>query len=198
MEQRLAKIIADPQTHGCWLATLSFLELCGAKKIASSLSASLHHGEAWVKESRVLQHASEEFRHAYYFHKQIAKLSILPTTSFVQLGGRVAVRYLQRLDLMIARMLRQNQYSDIAKGCYLLTTYAIEKRAESVYGTYEKLLRAQNSPISIASILREECGHLQQIEEEIAQETLLVRGKDDACAYEQQIFIDFCTALPCG
>ncbi len=188
--------MSDPVLHCRWLATLSFLELCGAKKIAHALPKSLHHGEAWDYESELLQHAAEEFRHAYFFHKQIAKIRPDGPVSFAQIGGLVARRYLDRLDLRIARELRLRGYRDLRRGCYLLTTYAIEKRAELVYGTYEKMLRAQSSPISIASIIREENGHLKQIRDEIMCDDILLSVQDEACAYEAGLFEQLCAVIP--
>lgn len=191
MNSLLEHIIKDPEVHCRWLSTLSYLELCGARKIAGYLPKSLHNGDSWSEESEILQHAAEEFRHAYFFHKLISKIKPGGTDSFPKLCKRYGSRYLHILDLRIARQLRTLGHTHIRKGCYLLTTYAIEKRAQELYGAYESLLKAHKSPISIRSILIEETGHLAQIEEEIAKDPLLISAKEDARRYEEEIFSEF-------
>ena len=190
MNDFLEKIIQDSELHGRWLATLSFLELSGALKIASYLSKNLASEKDRTTESELLQHAAEEFRHASFFHKQIDKLKPLPSQTF-KLCGREGSRYLHLLDLRIARCLRNAKYTSLSKGCYLLTTYAIEKRAEDVYGAYENLLRQNAAPISVRSILLEENGHLRQIERDIEKDPVLSALKDAARTFEQEIFSKF-------
>ena len=53
-------------SHAKWLNTLSFLENCGARKIAACEHPTL------VKEE-MLKHAAEEFRHAHHLKRQIDK-----------------------------------------------------------------------------------------------------------------------------
>lgn len=194
MDNLLEKIVRDSKLHSRWLATLSFLELSGALKIASYLSKTLSCEKDRKTESELLQHAAEEFRHASFFHKQIEKLK--GTTGHIdKLGRREGSRYLQILDLRIARCLRESGYKNLNKGCYLLTTYAIEKRAQDVYGVYEALLKQNASPISVRSILLEENGHLRQIERDIAHEPILLASMDKARSFEQEIFAKFWSEL---
>jgi hypothetical protein len=60
-------VVAIPSLHGLWLNTLSYLENCGARKIASC-----EHPTA-VKEE-MLKHAAEEFRHAFYLKTQLNRI----------------------------------------------------------------------------------------------------------------------------
>lgn len=190
MDILLNTIIQDTELHRRWLATLSYLELCGARKIASFLPKNLHSGvHSTHYELELLQHASEEFRHAYYFHKQIAKLE--SSHAPVKFCKRYSSRYLHLLDLRIARLLRSKDYNEINKGCYVLTTYAIEKRAMELYGVYESLLKSHSSPVSVRSILAEENGHLRQIEEVIAQDVVLQASAEEARNFEYEIFKEF-------
>ena len=63
----LRLVIAHPDLHAKWLNTLSFLENCGARKIAMCEHKTL------VKEE-MLKHAAEEFRHAHDLKKQLLKI----------------------------------------------------------------------------------------------------------------------------
>jgi len=94
----LTSIVACPKLHAKWLNTLSYLENCGARKIASCEHPTL------VREE-MLKHAAEEFRHAHYLKKQIQRISrpietyALPTL----LGGIATLHYLNSLDLKTCR-----------------------------------------------------------------------------------------------
>ncbi len=193
METLLETIIESSELHARWLSTLSFLELCGSRKIAKFLPSDLHK-ETIVPSyrSELLQHCAEEFRHAYFFHQQIAKLKARNSEkSPSRFCKRHATRFLHLLDLSIARDMRERAYKDLPKACYLLTTYAIEKRAESLYALYEQLLVKHHSPISIRSILKEEEGHLRQIELQIEGDAVLLASRDSARKHEERLFSKF-------
>jgi len=140
--------------HAKWLNTLSYLENCGARKIAACEHPTL------VREE-VLKHAAEEFRHAHYLKKQLQKLPYsyedyaLPTL----LGGHASLRYLDRLDLAVTRFLGKTD----REASYTLVTYAIEVRAEKIYPLYEEVLREKNIPIYVKSIVLEEEEHLNEM-----------------------------------
>src|SRR5437868_5371980 len=93
-------IVADPLIHGLWINTLSYLENCGARKIASC-----EHPTA-VKEE-MLKHASEEFRHAFYLKTQLARIDQQYEDYRKEslLGGWAATHYLNALDLQTSRYL---------------------------------------------------------------------------------------------
>lgn len=195
LETLLNHIVPNKRLHSRWLQTLSALELSGAKKIASYIPRELNRGLlSWEEEQEILQHAAEEFRHAFFFHRQIQKLeSPIQNTPLFCKG--ISAHYLTLLELNIIRDLRGLNYQALKKGAYLLTTWAIEKRALEVYETYEELLRKFESPISIRSILREENGHLFQIEKEIEKESLLLHATEKARSSETKIYTKFLEAL---
>lgn len=63
----IAQIVKNPFLHGLWINTLSYLENCGARMIAAC------EHPTRVKEE-MLKHAAEEFRHAFYLKKQLARI----------------------------------------------------------------------------------------------------------------------------
>lgn len=157
MRELLTIIIASNELHAKWLNTLSFLENCGARKIAACEHPTL------VKEE-VLKHAAEEFRHALHLKRQIAKVSPYPLETYSRdslLGGMTTLHYLNALDLKTSQYLKANGLpKEIA---YLLVTYAIELRAKELYHIYDEELRKVNSKVTVKSILLEEEEHLNEM-----------------------------------
>lgn len=150
MEKLIAHFIEDPSLHAKWLNTLSYLENSGAKKIAKCQHKTL------VKEE-ILKHAAEEFRHAWFLKKQSAKV-FAPFKNYDPtniLGGFYTLHYLDRLEAKVCR------YDKVH--AYLLVTYAIELRAQSLYSLYQKLLKQKGSKVSVRPILIEEDEHLQEM-----------------------------------
>lgn len=182
LEFFLKLIIQDPALHARWLNTLSYLENCGARKIAAC------EHPLYVKED-MLKHAAEEFRHAYFFKRQIHKVHCTLTTYDIStlLGGFQTLHYLDRLEARLCRI--------DPSAAYLLTTYAIEKRAQAVYPAYQQLLADFHSPISIRSILKEEEQHLEEIEQalEIFPHAHSLQSK--ALAIEEAIYSDWIEAI---
>lgn len=158
------QVVSTPALHGLWLNTLSYLENCGARKIASC-----EHPTA-VKEE-MLKHAAEEFRHAFYLKTQLKRIgeAYEDYRSPNLLGGCAAYQYLNRLDVQTSRYLREigATLSETKQLAYLLVTYAIELRAGELYPIYQKALRKNSSKVQVQSILLEEKEHLQEMEEEL-------------------------------
>lgn len=185
LQKSLKKIIADPQKHALWLNTLSYLENCGARLIASC-----EHPTMVKKE--VLKHAAEEFRHAYFFKAQIEKVykKSLKTYQLTELLGRYATKhYLYQLNVLISRFLKNKEIvgNKLKIYGYLLVTYAIEIRAEKIYPQYQKLLKETQSPISILNVIRDETQHLKEIFNEI-KNTPVEFFLDDICKIEAKLF----------
>jgi hypothetical protein len=162
MPQLLARIVACDALHARWLNTLSYLENCGARKIAACEHPTL------VKEE-MLKHAAEEFRHAHHLKRQMARLTapLLPTYTLPHiLGGVATLHYLHALDLKCARYLLKQGLSKRAmqEAAYLLVTYAVEQRAAELYPLYDAALRHAGSPVAVKSILLEEKEHLREME----------------------------------
>lgn len=159
----LTRIVSSDELHAKWLNTLSFLENCGARKIAACEHPTL------VKEE-MLKHAAEEFRHAHYLKRQIQRIWAYPMETYSldsMLGGTATLHYLNALDVKTSRYLRGLGLTknSIREASYLLVTYAIEVRAAELYPIYDEILRSAGSSIAVKSILLEEKEHLNEMKE---------------------------------
>ena len=166
ISELLTAIIQNNELHAKWLNTLSYLENCGAKKIARCQHPTK------VKEE-MLKHASEEFRHAYHLKCQIERLPVSPLNDYSLaniLGGNATLRYLNALDLFTCRYLTCEiglSKSELKHAAYLLVTYAIELRAAELYPLYDELLKNEKSKVRVKSILLEEEEHLDEMRKEL-------------------------------
>lgn len=178
-------VVKDPFLHGLWLNTLSYLENCGARKIASC-----EHPTA-VKEE-MLKHASEEFRHAFYLKKQLARINLHfddYRRSYL-LGGWPAYHYLNALDLHSSRYL-QNLKKDplkVKELAYLLVTYAIELRAAELYPLYQFELNKERAKVQVKSILLEEHEHLQEMQTALGRIPGSSIYTENICRLEASLF----------
>lgn len=177
MEPLLRCFIADQKRHLIWLNTLSFLENCGARKIAR------YEHPTYVRRE-VLKHAAEEFRHAHHLKEQMKKLTAKPLCDYrLIFGGPCTRRYLDRLEAAICR--KTEEY------IYPLVTYAIEKRAQKLYPLYQKLLKEAGSKISVMSIIKEEEGHLEEMENTLGNHPL----KEWVCKVEENVYQKWVRAM---
>jgi bacterioferritin (cytochrome b1) len=160
-KEQMEIIVSSPELHAKWLNSLSLMENTGARKIS-------HYEDPVHTDIIVLKHAAEEARHAYYLKKQINKLDInYPDYSFDYLLAPVeSYQYLRKLDAAACRYLKEKVKlggREMHKGAYLLVTYAIEVRADELYGVYQDALTAQKSKVNVKSIIAEEEGHLAEM-----------------------------------
>lgn len=178
-------IVNNPFLHGLWLNTLSYLENCGARKIASC-----EHPTA-VKEE-MLKHASEEFRHAFYLKKQLARVGqhYEDYRRSYLLGGWAAYHYLNALDLRTSRYLSSLGMTllEVKQLAYLLVTYAIELRAGELYPLYQSTLKQYQSKVQVQSILLEEKEHLQEMEDELSRISAASTHIENICRVEAHLF----------
>jgi hypothetical protein len=187
-------VVAHDDLHARWLNSLSHLELCGAMKIAGYV-------DPINADITVLKHATEEFRHAFYLKKLIGKLEgqDLPDYSDANLLAPVATRQLlNRLDVGICRLLtkRRSAKSIDRQGAYVLVTYAIEMRADELYGTYQDVLSGVGSKVNVKSIIAEEEGHLEEMTRMLeAYDPAWQELAAEACALEQRLFADWSRAV---
>lgn len=186
MEQILTAIVASNDLHAKWLNTLSYLENCGARKIAACEHPTL------VKEE-MLKHAAEEFRHAHYLKRQIQKLTPEPMPTYSlshMLGGIATLHYLSALDLKTSRYLKKVRLSNpaIREAAYLLVTYAIELRAEKLYPSYDAILRKAGSRIAVKSILLEEKEHLNEMREGLKKFPEGFIHAEKICTFEKELY----------
>ena len=193
LDNILKVVIQDHLLHSRWLLTLSYLENCGARKISEFQS--IYKGQVPLS---ILQHAWEESRHAYFMKKQISKLEQDPDKKRDFLGGTKAKNLLYLLDVKILKLLKENNVKkkeDLYYGAYLLTTYAIEKRADSLYGTYQENLEHSGSKINLKLIIKEEENHLKEIEEKINKMKNFSLLKPKVLEIESDIFSNFLSAV---
>ena len=184
----LEPIVNDRALHGLWINTLSYLENCGARKIASC------EHPTRVKEE-MLKHASEESRHAFHLKKQLSRIGERYEDYRLSslMGGWSAHRYLNSLDLKTCRYLKELgiQSSQIRQLAYLLVTYAIELRADELYPVYQSLLRKGHSKVQVQSILLEEKEHLAEMESELSQIPEAKTYIQTVCQIEAALFHDW-------
>ncbi len=162
--ETLNEIVASDTLHVRWLNTLSYLENCGAKKIAACEHPTL------VKKE-MLKHAYEEFRHAFYLKQQMKKIK----GEFLEdyrtiLGGMFTKNYLNRLEIEVCRLLKNKfgwNKERISEKAYVCVTYAIEVRASILYPLYQKILKEQGSAVSVKMLILEEDQHLAEMEKEL-------------------------------
>ena len=163
LQQILDIIVPNDELHGKWLNSLSMMENTGARKISK-------YEHPVNTDIVVLKHAAEEARHAYYLKKQIGKLPEVscPDFSYPYLLAPVeSHHYLNMLDVEACRYLKNKMHlegRELKHGAYLLVTYAIEVRADMLYGVYQAALTKYGSKVNVKSIILEEEGHLQEMQ----------------------------------
>lgn len=161
LKEQLEVIVSSDELHAKWLNSLSLMENTGARKIS-------RYEDPVNTDIIVLKHAAEEARHAYYLKKQISKLSqAYPDYTFQYLLAPVeSYLYLRKLDAAASRYMKEEmKYTGrvVQDGAYLLVTYAIEVRADELYGVYQDVLTTQKSKVNVKSIIVEEEGHLAEM-----------------------------------
>ncbi|HYD20977.1 MAG TPA: hypothetical protein VEB40_05835 [Flavipsychrobacter sp.] len=188
-------IVPSAELHSKWLNSLSMMENTGARKIS-------RYEDPVYTDIIVLKHAAEEARHAYYLKKQIGKIdpAACPDYSFQYLLAPLSsYQYLHRLDVAACRYLAEEvglRGRDTDHGAYLLVTYAIEVRADSLYGVYQDVLTAHNHRVNVKSIIMEEEGHLEEMTKTLTTfrddwQTLAER----MCAVETGLFNEWVEAV---
>lgn len=185
IKEKLELVVTDPHLHGLFLNTLSYLENCGARLIASCEHPTQVHEE-------MLKHAAEEFRHALYLKQQLVRIGQEYPDYRIDslLGGFSAYHYLNRLNVQTCRYLRDEGKTvrQIRELAYLLVTYAIELRAEEFYPLYQTALRSTGSKVQVQSILLEEKEHLEEMEKALASVETAEKHVVVVCQMEAQLF----------
>lgn len=163
------RLLEKPRKHALFLNTVSLLEHMGSRKILMTQS---HENTPEL----VLNHASEEARHALFFKRKISKLDpqFRPTYKNNELLAGISGKiYFQRLDAMVKRNLSltsfQSEKNRISFLNYLYTTTLIELRAMEVYETYDRILEEKSIGFRLTSIIKEEEGHLKGMNRLLSQ-----------------------------
>src|SRR6185312_257406 len=183
------KIVVSDEMHAKWLNSLSMMENTGARKIS-------RYEDPVHTDIIVLKHAAEEARHAYYLKKQISKVATdgCPDYSLPYLLAPLeSHHYLNRLDTEACRYLKGKLDINgraLKHGAYLLVTYAIEVRADMLYGIYQDALTQHGSKVNVKSIIAEEEGHLAEMQRML--ELFHPQWQElaaDACKLEDELFL---------
>ena len=110
----------------------------------------------------ILEHISEETRHAYFFKKLSHKVLPGACPSYREselLAGKESEKYFQFLDHMVTKELGMS----MNRLNYIYVTWLIEERAVRVYKLYSQIMRKEGHDFQLQSILNEEGHHLQEM-----------------------------------
>jgi hypothetical protein len=158
----LERIVPHAQLHARFVNTLARLEYVGVRKILKSRRA-----EGLDLEG--IQHILDEAVHALRLKKAAAALgsaSGADVRTFVDgatLAGDAAENYLQALDHRAEEALGDLPEAERAEANYLLTSAAVEVRAQVFYPLYDQMLKAHQAGFSVAAISKDEDRHLEEM-----------------------------------
>jgi hypothetical protein len=157
----LDRIISRPADHARLLNTFSRMEYVGVRKMVKS-----RRSEHLDLDG--LQHMLDETIHAMRLKKAAlglaAEKGTVGTFSATDtLAGDAGEDYLQAVDRAAEATLGDLDEARRTEVNYLLSSAAIEVRAEAFYPLYEERLRAHGVPVSVAAILRDEDRHLAEM-----------------------------------
>ena len=185
-ESWLSTVVAQPELHMRFANTLSMLEHIGSVKIACTQSSMDIHEE-------VLQHLAEETRHAQYMKRIARKISGIEESTYQDpyiLAGASARIYFAKLDVVVRQFVhREIPLHQQSLAAYTLVTWLIEQRAMWLYPIYQKQLESNVKGISVRTIINEETGHLEEMEEGLKRLGLTDHsGLADLVHLEEQLF----------
>lgn len=184
----LKQIASEPQLEARWLNTVSLMEFIGARKISRTV-ADRHPSTA------VLQHLSDETRHALAFKKLAHEVGGREPEGY--LCTDAAKTYFQTLDRALSAWAAERRGSEDTFLNYLLTTTLIEQRAMVIYPLYKAATRSEVVRAELKAVVIEEQSHRAEIEDRCRQllERAGVASLDEPEALEAKLFERFLTAL---
>ena len=162
IEKALDTIITTPALHARFVNTLARMEYVGVRKLLKSRRAEHLDLEG-------LQHMLDENVHALRLKKAAtalgAPLGVAVTTFSDEhtLAGDAGEEYLQALDRRAESELADLAESQRAEVNVLMTTAAIEVRAQVFYPLYDRRLAAHHAGFSVALITKDEDRHLADV-----------------------------------
>jgi hypothetical protein len=200
LEALLDRIIPRSDLHARFVNTLARLEYVGVRKMVKSRRAERLDLDG-------LQHLLDEAVHALRLKKAASALAAsggAAVTTFADgdtLAGEAGESYFQALDRRAELALAGETNGGVtdsarAEANYLLTSAAIEVRAQAFYPVYEQRLRAHGAPFSVSAITKDEDRHLQEMSERL--QALLgpaPRDLDGVLAEEELLYGRFLAAL---
>lgn len=126
----------------------------------------------------ILLHTSEEIRHSIFFKRQAMLLGGNHFQSFAEdvlLCSDSLKKYFYEIDILTVDSIKKISSPTLQEAAYLLVTWLVERRALSIYATYEDILKSDNHTFSLSGILKEEKFHLQELGAQ-AEQILLDHG----------------------
>jgi len=183
----LARVVADPALHARFVNSLARMEYVGVRKMVKA-----RRSEALDLDG--LQHLIEEAGHALRLKRAALALNgngadgVATFAESDTLAGGAAEEYLQEVDRACEALLAPLPESERAEANYLLSSWAIEVRAQAFYPLYEEELRAAGAPFSVRAIQRDEDRHLAEMDERLrarfgaAAGPLLARAREREAA----------------
>ncbi len=153
----LNRVVENKSLHTRWLNTLAFMEHIGSRKIIKSQNSA-------KLDLTLLQHISEEARHAFYFKNLAHKLSPADCSNFEEsylIKGSDSENYFQSIDHKVEEALSDFALKKTLN--YLYTTWIIEERAVMLYQIYNQILKSRSFPFNLNFVLQEEDHHLKTV-----------------------------------
>ena len=179
----LEKVMQNKASHAHWLNTLAFMEHIGSRKIIKSQNST-------YLDIDLLQHISEEARHAFYFKNLARKVSSKDCPTFEPhylIKGDLSEDYFQAVDHKVEEEVSTLPDKNILN--YLYTTWIIEERAVFLYTVYNKILQGTPSPFNLDLILREEDNHLLMVKKAIEKKDPDAENRSQHLfTYEEDLF----------
>ena len=158
----LERIVPDPRLHARFVNTLARLEYVGVRKILKSRRAERLDLDG-------IQHILDEAVHTLRLKKAAAALGqasgvdVATFAAGATLAGDAAENYLQALDHRAEEALDDLPAAERAEANYLLTSAAVEVRAQVFYPVYDRMLKQHDAGFSVAAITKDEDRHLDEM-----------------------------------
>ena len=191
----LDRIIPDVAVHARFVNTLARMEYVGVRKILKSRRAEHLDLDG-------LQHILDEAVHALRLKKAATALAgreparVQTFADGDTLAGDAGEGYLQALDHRAEEALADLPEGARAEANYLLTSAAIEVRAQVFYPIYEQRLRAHAAGFSVAAITKDEDRHLGEMADGLARALPDWRRRlEPLLAAEEALFSRFLSAV---
>ena len=161
-QRLLDRIVPDPRLHARFVNTLARMEYVGVRKILKSRRAERLDLDG-------IQHILDEAVHAMRLKKAAAALgkasgaSVRTFATGDTLAGDAGETYLQALDHRAEETLADLPADLRSEANYLLTSAAVEVRAQVFYPAYDQTLKACDAGFSVAAITKDEDRHLDEM-----------------------------------
>jgi hypothetical protein len=158
----LERIVPDARLHPRFVNTLARMEYVGVRKMLKSRRAERLDLDG-------IQHILDEAVHTLRLKKAAVALDagagegVRTFATGDTLAGDAGESYLQALDHRAEEMLTDLPADSRAEANYLLTSAAVEVRAQVFYPLYDRALKDREAGFSVAAIMKDEDRHLDEV-----------------------------------